>query len=84
MISAIPSVTQAQSPAKTSAPSPRPAPPKPPSSRAPATDTVQLSNAALAIQESIETPAQTAKEASSGDRQAQRLLAREAAAKKVG
>jgi len=47
-----------------------------------ASDTVQISNAAKALlQESLETPAQTAKEASSGDVQAIRLLARHAAAR---
>jgi len=48
-------------------------------------DTVHLSSAAqpqlsagqAALQEATETPAQTAKEARSGDRQAQHLLARE-------
>ena len=45
------------------------------------TDTVQISSAAQALQEAIESPAQTAKEASAGDHQAQRLLAREAAAR---
>jgi hypothetical protein len=45
-------------------------------------DTVQLSNAALAAQELLETSAQTTKEAYLGDHQAQRLLAREAAAEK--
>ena len=48
------------------------------------TDTVNLSNAALAAyQEATETPAQTAQEARSGDPQAQRLLTREAAAEKL-
>ena len=50
-------------------------------------DTVQLSAAAqaalAAVKETQETPSQTAKEASGGDRQARRLLAREAAAKTV-
>ena len=46
----------------------------------PVTDTVQISAAAKALQETIETSAQTAREASSGDVQAQRLLARQAAA----
>jgi hypothetical protein len=47
-------------------------------------DTVQISNAAqAALKEVIENPAQTAKEASSGDHQAQRLLAIEAAARKA-
>ncbi len=48
-------------------------------------DSVQLSGAAqamlAALQEARETPAQTAKEANSGDRQAQKLLASEAASK---
>jgi hypothetical protein len=48
-------------------------------------DTVQLSSTAqaalAAAQEAKETPAQTAREASGGDRQAQRLLARENAAR---
>lgn len=48
------------------------------------TDTVQVSNAARqAVQETIETPAQTSKEAAGGDPQARRLLAREAADKAV-
>ena len=46
------------------------------------TDTVQISDAArAALQETMETPAQTAKEAGAGDHQAQRILAREAAGK---
>jgi len=48
-------------------------------------DTVQLSGTAqamlAALQEAKETPAQTAREASGGDRQAQRLLGKEAAGK---
>jgi hypothetical protein len=45
-------------------------------------DTVQLSSAAqAALREAMETPAQTAKEAGTGDAQAKRLLAKEAAAK---
>jgi len=47
-----------------------------------ATDHVQISNAALAaFQEVTELPAQTAREAGKGDHQAQRLLAKEAAAR---
>jgi hypothetical protein len=54
-------------------------------------DTVQISSAAqsalspfqAAFQEATETPAQTAREARSGDPQAQKLLAREAAAEKA-
>jgi hypothetical protein len=46
------------------------------------TDTVQLSSIAqAALKEATETPAQTAKEANGGDRQAQRLLAKQAAEK---
>jgi hypothetical protein len=45
------------------------------------TDTVQISNAASAIlQEAQENRAQTVQEANSGDSQARRLLAKEAAA----
>ena len=45
---------------------------------------VQLSSAAqAALRESVETPAQTAKEASSGDVQAKRLLAKQEAAKEA-
>lgn len=50
-----------------------------------AADTVQISSSAqaalAAFQEAAETPAQTAKEAGRGDHQAQRLLAKAAAAK---
>jgi hypothetical protein len=45
------------------------------------TDSVQISNTAKAmLQEALENSVQTAKEAAGGDVQAQRLLAREAAA----
>lgn len=55
-----------------------------PAAKAPAPkDTVQISVAAQsALAESRETSTQTAQEASRGDRQAARLLAKEAAAKK--
>jgi hypothetical protein len=49
-----------------------------------ATDTVQLSSAKALQQETLETPTQTAREANSGDLQAKRLLAREAADKAAG
>jgi hypothetical protein len=53
-----------------------------PQAAAPASDTVQISNAAKqAQQEIVETPAQTAKEAAGGDAVARRLLAKEAADK---
>lgn len=59
------------------APTPAPAKPQPA-----VTDTVQISSSANALmQEAQETAAQTAQEAGKGDRQAQRLLAKEAAAK---
>jgi hypothetical protein len=79
MISAITSLAQINSTAASANPTSPPtnaavSTPKPTAPHAPAasqaiTDTVQISNA-RAIQEAIETPAQTAKEASSGDRQA--------------
>jgi hypothetical protein len=46
-------------------------------------DTVHISAAAVALQEATETSAQTAKEAFSGDLQAQRLQAKEAATAQV-
>jgi len=48
-----------------------------------ATDTVKISVVAQALQEATETQAQTTKEAGSGDVQARRLLAQEAAARAV-
>ena len=55
------------------------------SSQSPKGDTITLSNAAqtlaATLQEARETPVQTAKEASSGDLEARRLLAKEQAAK---
>ncbi len=66
------STTPSQKPAQTAS-----------SANAPA-DTVQISSAAqTALKETLETPAQTAKEAAGGDHQAQRLLAKEAAAEKA-
>ena len=66
-------------------PAPRATQPKPQPAVSP--DTVQLTGPAqaalAALKETRETPAQTAKEAGQGDRQAQRLLAKEAAAKPV-
>jgi hypothetical protein len=48
----------------------------------PSADTVQISNSAKALlQETLETPVQTAQEARGGDIQAMHLLAKEAAAK---
>jgi hypothetical protein len=55
---------------------------QPPSSGTIPADTVQISSAAqAALKEATETQAQTAREANGGDHQAQRLLAREAAAR---
>jgi hypothetical protein len=78
MISAISSATPSHAAAQPQAATqPAQAKPQP----AP-TDTVQISSEAKQIlQESIETPVQTAKEAAGGDLQARRLVAREAAAK---
>jgi hypothetical protein len=57
---------------------PQPAPVKPQAT----TDTVLISNSAKAMmQEAQETAAQTAQEAAKGDHQAQRMLAKEAAAR---
>jgi len=48
------------------------------------TDTVKISSAAQTVaQEATETAAQTAREASNGDRQAQRLIAKENAAEEA-
>jgi hypothetical protein len=53
---------------------------RPPAKPQPAaTETVKISVAAQALQEAAETQAQTTKEAGSGDVQARRLLAQEAA-----
>jgi hypothetical protein len=61
----------------------KPAVSQPQSTTRTTTDTVQISSAAqAALKEVTETPAQTAQEARNGDRQALRLLAREAAAEK--
>lgn len=86
MTSAISHAPPPQPVAKTTAAAPKkPAPSKPAS--AAHTDTVQLSQTAqaalAAMQEATETSAQTAKEAGQGDVQAQRLLAKETAAKHV-
>jgi hypothetical protein len=84
MVSAISAAAQTQPVAQPAKPAPhKPIQAKPQSVTA--TDSVRLSQAAqimaAALQEATETPAQTAKEAGNGDLQAQRLLAREAAAK---
>jgi len=84
MIAAISNTAQSQPVAKAAPVSSQPTPAK--SSAAPGgggSDTVQLSATAQAVlaagQEARETPAQTAKEANGGDRQAQRLMAKQAA-----
>ena len=73
-----PAASQQAAPVNQKAPQPQPA------AKAPAPkDTVQISTAAQsALAEYRETSTQTAQEASRGDRQAARLLAKEAAAKK--
>ncbi len=82
MISSVNSASHAQPATKPAAQAvtQQPAPSKPQPVR---TDTIQISAAALALKEAIENPVQTAKEATSGDAQARRLLAREAADKVV-
>jgi hypothetical protein len=86
MISAISNVTQAQ-PVDQSATTSAKKPTQPAPKSSASADSVQLSQAAqamlAALQEARETPAQTATEAGNGDLQAQRLLAKEAAAKPV-
>jgi len=77
MVSKVTQATQAQSAIQSPAVNRKPTE----STQPVAKDVVQLSAAALALQEVKETPQQTAKEAMNGDRQAQRLLAKEAAAK---
>jgi hypothetical protein len=86
MVNAVSNATQAQPVSQatgTSAKKPAQSEAKP----ALSTDSVQLSQTAQAMlaarQEAIETPAQTATESSHGDLQAQRLLAKEAAARPV-
>ena len=77
MVSPVTSATQVQSQAAVQTPVVRP---PAPSSQPAVTDTVKISVAAQALQEATETQAQTTKEAGSGDVQARRLLAQEAAA----
>lgn len=86
MVSAISNVAQAHPVAQsTGTSSQKPNPSK--SQSATKMDSVQLSSAAqsmlAALQEATEAPAQTAKEAGGGDRQAQMLLAKEVAAKSL-
>ncbi len=85
MISPVTSAAHTQAAAPSTAASPKPAQPKPAQLKPPptprSTDTVNLSSAKAIVQESLETSAQTTKEAASGDIQARNLLARQAAAK---
>jgi hypothetical protein len=81
MINPVNNATQAHADIQPSAARQSAAPAKAP---AVATDSVQLSTAKALLQETLETPTQTAREARSGDPQARRLLAREAAAKAAG
>jgi hypothetical protein len=77
------SASLAQPAAKPAAPSQNSVPAQTRSTASPVNDTVQISTAAqAALKEALENPAQTTKEALGGDRQAQRLLAREEAAAK--
>lgn len=79
MLNRVSHATEAQAKAQDTSLSPAPQPKSQP--HAAPTDTVQLSAAAKAIQETLETPAQTAREAAGGDNQAKRLLIKEAAEK---
>lgn len=54
-----------------------------PAAAAPPSTTVTLSASAQAAQEASETPAQTAREARGNDRQAQQLVAKQAAVAKM-
>ena len=81
MVSPVTSATQVQAQAAVQPPAARPPQPEPAVKPQPAaTDTVKISVVAQALQEATETQAQTTKEAGSGDVQARRLLAQEAAA----
>ncbi len=74
-------LTQAAAPAAQTPQQPAAAPPK---AVAKAEDSVNLSSIALAAaKEATETQTQTAKEASKGDNQAKRLLAKEQAAQQI-
>ena len=80
MISPVTSAPHTQAADLSTAQRPKPAQPKPPPTLR-STDTVSLSSAKAIVQESLETSAQTTKEAASGDIQARNLLAKQAAAK---
>ncbi len=81
MIRPVSNAIQAQPPVNSTPVNQQPAQPKP---QPVAADTVKISSAALAaFQEATETSVQTTKEAAKGDLQAQRLLAKEAAAKEA-
>jgi len=81
MINAVTSAAQSQVVAEPTSVTPKTPAPKPQAAPSNA-DTFTPSNSAkAALQELTETPAQTAQEARGGDAQAQRLLAKEAAAK---
>jgi hypothetical protein len=86
MVSPASNVTQTQPAAQSTGPSIK-KPAQPEHQSAPSTDSVQLSplaqSLATARQEAVETSFQTSTEASRGDLQAQRLLAKEAAAQPV-
>ncbi len=86
MVGPITSSPEVQGRASDPLPAARPPVPAQPAPLKPlpaATDTVKISVAAQALQEATETQAQNTKEASSGDVQARRLLAQEAAARVV-
>jgi regulator of protease activity HflC (stomatin/prohibitin superfamily) len=78
MVSSVTAAPQTQPAAQSAPESPKPVHVKP---KVAVKDTVNVSAAAKAMQEATETPAQTAKEAQRGDKQAQILLAKEKAEK---
>ena len=84
MVSPISHATQSPQAAAQPAAARQAAPQAKPQATAQSADTIKLSSAQLVQQEAVETPVQTAHEASTGDSQARNLLAREAAARANG
>jgi hypothetical protein len=78
----LPPAPAVKSTTQSAAPSPKQAPVQATTAPSAPQDTVKISTAAqTALQESRETPTQTAQEAAHGDRQAVKLLAKETASK---
>jgi hypothetical protein len=84
MVNPVSPTHQADPVAKSASSTQQPTPAKTSSTTSTPKDSVKISNAAqAALQEIIETPVQTAKEARTGDHQAQTLLAKETTAQKT-